>query len=321
MESPKESKMMTLIVGFSSIHAGIHEFLNDVGFIELRHCSPAMPAFVLIDLLRSIHYGIPPTFARSELLSHSISSNDDCNITYSNIVLDSRLPPPNSGLDGAFLTLIAVLSDIHTLSIVFHPLVIAEQYKSEADGSAKSKSGITHFKNPYLPFSPENEQRQVNQKLQNALILWGQNYLGKVDNATTALFHFCKMYISLPSLPLLPDIAGYLPRSRDRDTIASHQRRIVDTDLTGGGSEALKHAWLILENVKQSESLAPVWLPIALFYASLVVWRMIGSPAKSGQNGMHSSLLVLQLFKNELEQMRWPCCEVMAGTLKALMAS
>jgi hypothetical protein len=280
-----------------------------------------MPAFVLIDLLRSIHYAIPQTFTRSELLSYSISSNNDYNTIYSNIVLDSRLPPPESGTDGAFLALIALLGDIHTLSIVFHPLVIAEQYESGADGGPKSKSGTTHFKNSYLPFSPENEKHQVNQRLQKALDLWGQSYLGKVNTETTALFHFCRMYISLPSLPLLPDIAGYLPRSLDGHTTATHQTRIVDTDLHGGGSEGLKHAWLILENVRQSEGLTPVWIPIVLFYASLVVWRMIGSQAKSGQNGMHGSLLVLKLFKNELEQMKWPCCEVMVRTLKALMAS
>ena len=277
--------------------------------------SSAVPAFVLIDLLRSVHYGLPPTLARSELLSLPTQLNNDYNAIYSSIVSKSRSPPPGLGQDAALLALVAVLGDIHTYSTVFHLLGTLEQDDCHEDPTSKPKDGNVHFRNPYLPFSPENENRKVKRRLQKALDIWSQNYLARVSQDMATLFYFCKMYLALPSLPLLPAIAGYSPRSSNDSTRAVHQAEIVDFGIYDG-VDAQKNAWRILENVGQSEELTPVWIPIVLFYASLVVWRL---ECRSGTRGMNGSLRVLRLFKSELENMKWPCCQVMADLLKSLM--
>jgi hypothetical protein len=245
--------------------------------------------------------------------------NVDYNTIYSSIVFKSCPPPPDLGVDGAFIALVAILGDIHTLSTVFHLLETSEHHDDDKEVGPEAKNGPKYFQNPYLPFSPENENRKVDQKLQNALDLWSQSYLVRASKDTAALFYFCKMYLALPSLQLLPIIAGYSPRTHVDRKLASHQARIVDSDL-GTGSDASKNAWRILESIRQPEDLSPVWFPVVLFYASLVVWRTISLQVGSGTNGLNGSLRVLQLFKSELEQMKWPCCEAMANVLKSLMA-
>lgn len=279
--------------------------------------SAGIPAFVLIDMLRSIHYGLPPTMTRSELLSRSAPLNNDYNAIYTNIVLKSLPPPKDMGLDGAFLALVAILGDIHALATVFHPLAIAEEHKSD-NGNGNPTAGDVLFRNPYLPFSPENENRQVHQRLQQALNIWSHSYLLVAGKDIAALFYFCKMYLSIPSLSLLPIIVGY-SSSWGHSSPVARESKLVDSGLYDD-SEALKNAWRILENVGHSGELTPVWFPIVLFYASLVVWRMINSNTNSGPNRAHLSLRVLQLFKIELEQMEWPCCITMAETLGRLMA-
>jgi hypothetical protein len=283
----------------------------------INHLSPAIPSFVLIDVLRSVHHGLPSTLTISELLSQPTPLNNDFNSIYSCTVFESRLPPPELSVDSAFLALVAILCDIHTLSTVFHPLGTDELQVEEKDCAVKSNSGSSHFHNPYLPFSPASENRQVNQKLHTALDLWSQSYLARVGKDTVALFYFCKMYLILPSLQLLPIIAGYPPRASPDGITTSYQTRIVDSELRGG-SEALNNAWLILDNIEVSEDITPASFPVIVFYASLVVWRMISLQAGFG---IYGSRKVFQLFKIELGQMKWPCCETMVETLESLMAS
>ena len=248
--------------------------------------SVAMPAFVLIDMLRSLHYGLPPTLASSEISPRPSSQNNHHTMN-DYAFFNSSLPLPVLGQDDAFLALVAILDDIHALSAIFHLLELVSQYDGWGDKSPKSKNRNHNFQNPYLPFSPERENQQVRQKIQKALDLWRQNYLAVATQDVAALFYFCQMYLVLPSLLLLPEIVGYGPRSSFDSTQKNHRARILDSDLAHG-SEALKNAWLILENVIQSENLPPVWIPIVLFYASLVVWRMVSLQTGTRKNGMSS---------------------------------
>lgn len=84
----------------------------------------------------------------------------------------------------------------------------------------------------------------------------------------------------------------------------------------GSGTDALKHAWLVIESCTRGSGETSVWLPITVFYASLVVWSMI---ILDGETRGRGSLKVLAVFKMELERMKWPCCPVMADVLDSLM--
>ncbi|KAH7323956.1 hypothetical protein BKA65DRAFT_77255 [Rhexocercosporidium sp. MPI-PUGE-AT-0058] len=270
----------------------------------------AMPAFVLTDMLRSLHYNLPQTLSTSEFLTHLSAQHNHMN---DKAASRSSSHPAVLRRDDSLLGLVAILGDIHTLSTVFHLLELVSPYDGQQDKDL-------NFTNPYLPFSPPNENHKTRRKLQKALDIWRQNYLAIVDQDVAALFYFCQMYLVLPSLLLLPEIVGYAPRSSSDTTQINHRTRILDADLANG-SEALKNAWLILENITQSENLPSLWLPIVLFYASLVAWRMVRLQTGTSEAGTSGLVQVLQLFKSQLEQLRWPCCQSMTTVLQSLMAA
>jgi hypothetical protein len=270
---------------------------------------------VLIDILRSVHYGLPSTLTIFELLSQPTLLNNELNSIYSSTVLDSRPPSHDCSIDSAFLALVSILADIHTLSTVFHALGADISLSHKTDQTLRADRGFAVFHNPYMPFSPANENRRVNQQLHKALDLWSESYLSRVSKDIAALFYFCKMYLNLPSLRLLPIIAGYTPGFSKDQATNSYVMRVVDTELSDG-SEALKNAWIVLENIEISQDITPVWFPLILFYASLVVWRMISLQPGLGS---HGSIRVLNLFKRELEKMKWPCCGTMANVLESLL--
>ncbi|KAH8803326.1 hypothetical protein F5884DRAFT_505101 [Xylogone sp. PMI_703] len=278
----------------------------------------AVHLFILIDVLRSIHYGLPATLAIPEFIYEPISLNEEFIDIYTSIVFNSRLPSQTASLDAAFLALVAILSDIHSLSTVFHSLnaIKLSPLGGTEDGTAVDED-TSQFSNPYVPFSPANENREVKGTLGKALDLWSQRYLEQVDKSVIALYYFCKLYLALPSIQLLPIVAGYHPRRTSEDEEFDYQAKALDHDLRNCNNfECLKYVWLILDHTKRSEELTPLWLPIVLFFSALMVWRMIHLQREPG---IYGSLRVLKLFKAELEGMEWPCCQPMAELLESLI--
>lgn len=265
----------------------------------------------MADVLRSIHYGIPSTLAIPELTSQPTSLNTDFNEIYTAVVFESRAPSTSLSIDGAVLALVAILNDIHVLAMAFHPL------GREARRTQEKDHDNPYFFNPHLPLSPANESREAARTLNQALDFWSHSYVSQASKDIKALFYFCRMYLSLPSLQLLPIMAGYPPRSQLLKNIPPREIQTLDSELEEN-SDGLTNAWLILENVESTGAMTCLWHPIVVFYASLVVWRKIGLQAASGSRG---SLRVLHLFKAELEQMRWPCCATMSQVLEKLMDS
>jgi hypothetical protein len=117
-------------------------------------------------------------------------------------------------------------------------------------------------------------------------------------------------------LQSLPILAGYPPRVARNTIPKSVLYKWIEQDLKKTGSDALKNAWLIIEARNSGNEAAPVWVPIAVFHAGLVVWSMI---ILDGETRSRGSLKVLAVFKMELEGMKWPCCRVMADVLGSLM--
>jgi len=274
-----------------------------------------MMAFVLIDLLRALHYGLPSTLSLAELLLLPTPASSAALEIYNRVVYEHLKPPAPCEGDAALIALVAILADIHTLAIAFHPLgVVAAASTSSSFPKLAGKE--VSLINPYIPFSPSNENRLARRRLQRALDLWAEAFLTTSNEHVTVLYHFCNMYLNLPSMQILPALVKYPPRSDTDGRPSQEQQDMLDAELKAQ-PKVQKSAWLVLEHVQHDMFVSPTWLPLAVFYAALVIWRMVHLQAEGGS---HGSRKVLLLFKAELNNMCWPCCTVMAATLDSLLA-
>jgi len=272
-----------------------------------------MPAFLLADVLRAIHYNHPSTIPAFECLAQPTPINLAALTIYKTAVFESRSPPtPEPAKDGSLLALIAILANIHTLAHVFQPL---GNISPRAKSNAPQAGELPFFDDPYIPFSPRNETRLLRRRLQKALDLWAGSYLATSSRDTLVLYYFSRMYLTLPTLQILPSLANYRPRVATDGIPSQEQQTLLDEELRNA-SDALKCAWQVLENVTCGTTITTAWFPVAVFYASLVVWRAVFLQINSGS---HGSRKVLILFKDELLKMSWPCCETMVATLEGLL--
>lgn len=273
-----------------------------------------MPAFLLADLLRSLHYGLPTAITALDYLAPLTSTNLAALKIYEMSVVEGRSPPPELGKDGSMLSLIIILADIHNLQCVFHPL--SAPVPAIRRVTSSDECNPDRFYNPYVPFTAANETRLTRRKLQLALDLWAATYLSVSPRSVATLFYFSRMYLAIPSLQFLPALANYPPRLSQDGPVSREGQQRIDEDLINT-PEAAKLAWQILEHVDQGPEMTASWLPIAVFFASLVIWRAVMLEVDSAA---HGSRRVLLLFKQELAKMCWPCCNVMVATLDALLA-
>jgi hypothetical protein len=197
--------------------------------------------------------------------------------------------PADLSSDNALLLLIALLADINTATTVFEPLV-------ELVAADTNNQIISNYSNPLLPFSLQNEATQAKKKLHGALDAWHRAYVTIIKPEVLALYYFSRLQLVFPNLQYLPILAGYYPRVVRNTTPNSVLYKRIQRNLVGE-SEALKYAWLILESCNSGCEVTPVWFPITVFYASLVVWIMV---ILSGETRSHGSLKVLAVFKMEL---------------------
>jgi hypothetical protein len=84
----------------------------------------------------------------------------------------------------------------------------------------------------------------------------------------------------------------------------------------------MNFAWLILDNsntqADASSTKVSIWLPVVLFFAALTVWRRLEHQSSSS-NLRTGTLRTLNLFKDELISLPWPCCVAMCDILDNLM--
>ncbi|KAI8686825.1 hypothetical protein NCS56_00343900 [Fusarium sp. Ph1] len=279
-----------------------------------RRCN-AMPALILADVLRSVHYGHPLTVPTLDYLAGPAKLQASGLEIYKMTLLEGRLPPSECAQDGPLTALIAILADVHTLSHVLFPLSSRAGSITAHSTTSATSSDSYDLHNPYVPFSADNETRLLRRRIKKALSLWAMAYLPTSSPDDTVLYYFCNMYLALPSLQTLPTLAEYPPRVPFDGLIPDSQKEVSDAELRIA-PEAQTCAWQILEHVQHGKHLAASWLPIAVFYASLVVWRAL--VLKLGNAG-HSSRKVLLLFREELKKMHWPCCKTMVDTLDKLV--
>ena len=87
---------------------------------------------------------------------------------------------------------------------------------------------------------------------------------------------------------------------------------------------SVNFAWLILDHSDARwDALGPnvsIWLPVVIFYAALAIWYHLQSQ-QSSSNLRTGTLRTLNMFKDELAQLPWPCCAEMGRTLDRLMGN
>ena len=217
-------------------------------------------------------------------------------------VLPADLTAPEDG----FLLLMAMLSDLQILRRSLHQLL-------ELGGNQRTKG---HAHNPFVPLSPHTELDRMQSILRSALDRWHDKFRPHVPPEMMSFYHYCKLYATCDQLQMLPYLAG-------NQTVTSRaaitQTKVVISD------QSIRHAWLVLDTAAArskppaSDHLCPVWLPIIVFHASLVVWAKQRLDSTEHSSG-YGSRRMLVAFKIEIEGMPWPCCQEMAATLERLMA-
>lgn len=217
----------------------------------------------------------------------------------------NELPMEVTSPDDALLLLMAVVSDILYLRGSLGQVV-----RQAANASNKPTR-----RNPFVPLTPHSELDRMETVLSLALNKWHARFHTSAPPELMAFYHYCRMYLACKHLLDLPKIAGY--RNERSDSISGNEFEFTE--------RAVHHAWIVLDNAAgrsqqpSGDRLLPVWLPIVVFHAGLVVWakHSLGR-ARHGEG--YGSARILLAFKVELEGMPWPCCSQMAATLERLMA-
>ena len=262
--------------------------------------------------MRSLYTGSAPTVASS--FKDLPSASRDVSIAYIRTKLITQLlpMPPTSSADENFLILLVILNEI----IVYTTLCPRKHVRvneSSIEGSVSSRSGSSE--ECFTPLSHGNEMLRARKSLSRVLDAWIIAYQLSNGPERMLLYNFCKLYVTFPELHLLPIAAGF-----GRDGVHTPNPEAItvhfldmDDQLV---AEVSHYAWLILENITACKGFLPVWCPIATFSAALVIWMCTQVQGKFQK--ARGSLMVLRLFKTELERMSWLCATDMAEFLEQL---
>lgn len=206
--------------------------------------------------------------------------------------------------EDALLLLMAIVSDLIYLRTSLGQIVHTDRWPDQ-----RARRG-----NPFAPLSSHTELERMENILSLALDRWYRQVHECVSAEIMAFYYYCRLYLTCPHVLNLPSLAGY-PDART-PPISSYAFSVSE--------EAVRLAWLVLDSAAMRSQLVsggclcPIWLPIVVFHAGLVLWAkhtfssvQIGEP-----KGVRKMLLQ---FKQELDGMPWPCCEEMAKTIGLLM--
>lgn len=177
----------------------------------------------------------------------------------------------------------------------------------------------TLFQNSPPALSPESEYSRMSECINNFLDKWQERFASKEGRRYLTLYYFCRLCVECPHVSHLPGLVGYPP-----NRAASIPPYTMSLDAIEISDRAVDFAWAIVEHIGFSEedrgSVRPIWEPLIVFLAALVVWaKKQRSPRLDSGDYRRKELLV---YKLELEQISWPCCKEMAssidGTTKVL---
>lgn len=281
-------------------------------------CSALMSWMLLLDVVGALHLNTSTEFSTNELFFKMPKAEQNFGEIYIQLLVEEKpLPPAVVAHEDALLVLLALCSDIMATQRAYEESNILSFAPNEGEQTETSARSIQRMPSHLLPFSPMGEYQRVISKLQRALGRWSERFHNSMSRSIRALFH-CVSACSLWSPTIsLPQILGYSPTIIGFAMVNNGRL----SKIGGPPDEAVRHAWLVLDNIDardpESRYKCPIWLPIVTHMASLVVWKSLQSTAP--REGKIVSLRVLNMFKFELEQMFWPCTGKMAEHLDILM--
>lgn len=214
------------------------------------------------------------------------------------------IPTEVASQDDAVLLLMAIISDAIYLRRSLERLL--------------ATGGESHQRNPFVPLTPHTELQRMQNLLLTGLDRWYSKFHSLTTPEVMSFYQYCRLYICCPDLPALSRLSGYLGSSTDwrRPSHLGPELGVKISD------QAVQQAWQVLDSAasrtKMPARACPVWLPIVVFHAGLVIWANLASPSNNDRYGSKRALLA---FEVELQEMPWPCCKEMAATLARLMAN
>ena len=268
-----------------------------------------MSYLFLTDVIRAAHCGRVACISTNELFMRMPSSPYNFHQMYRCLLLGARpLPSDLRADEDSLLLLTGVCADILYIQHSFSNVMLPAE-----------NSGGQSRQNPYAPLSPTSEALRHRFVLKAALMRWHQHFGDGASRDVLSMFFFCRLLLALPDILLLPCLAGYPPNSKQTSTLPDWcQETMLEIS-----DEAINFAWLILDNSNAqndgSGANVSIWLPVVLFFAALTIWYHLHHQ-RSRSNLKTGTLRTLNVFKDELSHLPWPCCAEMCRTLDKLMS-
>lgn len=273
---------------------------------------------LLISVLTALHLDMPCYLTSNEVGFQMGPAPVHFQEMYANLLDDdSILAPAPGSREDAVLFLTTILSDSTCVRRYMGGLSdhVARQLQKLGQGHLETSP----IYNPYPVFSPPSEYRRVSEQLSGALDRWKERFGSVVGRDELTLYYFCRLYLSCPHLSLLPKLAGYSPAIQT----AGVQKELNPLEKTSISDESVQFAWAVLDHADgrsdADQVLCPIWFPLSVFFAALVVWARTWLHEETLPYDKPSGLKQLMAFKLELDRMPWPCCLEMSSTLDRLV--
>ncbi|KAH8692780.1 hypothetical protein BGW36DRAFT_27444 [Talaromyces proteolyticus] len=260
---------------------------------NIQYESSLLAYALLIDTVRSLHFGMPATIASSlaDVPFPSQQSSFSQLLSATIFGFPKALWLPYSE-ENALLLLLLIFSEEQ----IWKTKMIHGTIPAGFPGDDARSNSLAYMKS-----------------IQRALNRWKVEYFDRTTSEIKALYQFCEIYLLLQNLENLPDMVKY--REQHNGVPGLSQVHTMSNEEEQNRAKASHHAWLLLEHVSACSKSNAVWLPIILYLSGLVVWYDINS--RQGSRS-HGSMMVLNLFVKELRGMQWPCCIDMATNLEKL---
>lgn len=264
--------------------------------------------------MQAAHFRRTPNFSTSELFIKLPISNHHFRTVYNSLVHGYKMPVDVECDEDALLLLTAMLNDIMYIQQCHLSMPYPPSYQ-ESVIYGLSSTQILPMRNPWAPLSLQSEFCKLGAEMLAALARWLHHFQNRVRKDILALYYFTELQLLCPDLGSLYQITGYATGPEFASTLPKLTENLDISD------RALDLAWLILENSDSTRAIPQqrlsIWLPIALFSASLVVWHKLQSTETNKRK--YGTLSVLTTFKHEIAKLPWPCCTAMIQTLDTLM--
>lgn len=302
-----------------------------------------MSYYFLIDILRSLQSWSPLSFQPFDLHIH-LSNGEPLSSVYRDLITETQLITCPLASEDVLLLILAILSEILTFHQWLGPMVSPvsrfqpDSPVSQATHSERDLHLLAHeshgrvYHNSRPSFSVGTEYQRIStslgsalDKLETTLPQAPPKQWHAYRNLDTLLY-FNRLILSGGSQVLsLLTLVNYSAEGGFRAPGV-----IPDEALPRFDSVCLHNALCILESVdldgsETSENYSawpPVWCPLVLFYAGIVIWTSLRDPSRFKPTSLRPCYpKTLKMVEFEMRKMKWPDAAVMADILQHLRFS